>query len=71
VLKVRSCLIDGEVSRWHPARNEQKSNTSEAAEASPEDDIGVRTSEHHGPWQKETDATYGKAPHIATPRSPP
>jgi hypothetical protein len=51
-------IIFDAVSQWHPARNEQKSNTSEAVPASsPPDDISVRTSGHHGPGHEETDVT--------------
>jgi hypothetical protein len=53
-------IISDAVSQWHPARNEQKSNTSKAVPASPPDDISVRTSGHHGPGHEETDATYRK-----------
>jgi gas vesicle protein len=41
-------IISDAVSQWHPARNQQKSTTSEAVAASPEDDTG-KTSGHHGP----------------------
>jgi SOS-response transcriptional repressor LexA len=37
-------IISDAVSKWHPARNQQKSNASEVTAASTEDDIGVRTS---------------------------
>jgi hypothetical protein len=33
-------IISDAVSQWHPARNGQKSNTSEAVAASPQDGIG-------------------------------
>jgi hypothetical protein len=39
-------IISDAVSQWHPARNEQKSNTSKATSASTEDDTGARTSGH-------------------------
>jgi hypothetical protein len=41
-------IISDAVSQCHPARNEQKSNTSKVTSASTEDDTGVRTSGHHG-----------------------
>jgi hypothetical protein len=49
-------IISDAVSQWHPARNEQKSNTSKATSASTEDDTGVRTSGHHGRGDEKTGA---------------
>ena len=46
-------IISDAVSQWHPARNERKSNTSEAVATSPQDDIGVRTSGHYGAGHEE------------------
>ena len=48
-------IISDAVSRWHPARNPQKSNMSKATPASIEDDTGVRTSGHHGRGHEKTD----------------
>jgi hypothetical protein len=49
-------IISDAVSQWHPARNEQKSNTSKATSTSTEDDTGVRTSGHHGRGDERTGA---------------
>jgi hypothetical protein len=49
-------IISDAVSQWHPARNQQKSNASEATPASTEDDTGVRTSGHHDRGHEKTDA---------------
>ena len=49
-------IISDAVSQWHPARNEQKSNTSKATSTSTEDDTGVGTSGHHGGGDEKTGA---------------
>ena len=49
-------VISDAVSQWHPARNQQKSNTSKATPASTGDDTGVKTSRHHGRGHEKTGA---------------
>jgi hypothetical protein len=55
-------IISDAISQWHPARNQQKSTTSEAVAASPEDDdTGIKTSGHHGAGHDAADAAHGSS----------
>ena len=64
-------IISDAVSQWHPARNEQKSNTSEAVPASPRTTLASGRADIMVPGTKRLTRLIEKAPHIVSPRGSP